>query len=168
MSVSIPKVHCNMLTTMPVLREVAKLYKNAILILLVACYFAHSLEATTSHHDVAHAHHSTGGEDRISSPLCQMMHEPACECELHEALPASCSAYCTECVNRISKRHRRRPPHNAAPFDRNYVNLYTPMPDGGLVVSADGMHADLRITSPNQTCKWILSFMKGIRVQFIL
>jgi hypothetical protein len=28
------------------------------------------------------------------------------------------------------------------------------MPNGGLVISADGMEADLRITSVNQSCKW--------------
>lgn len=39
------------------------------------------------------------------------------------------------------------------PWDRNYMNLYTPMPNGGLVVRDDGMQAELRITSVNQSCE---------------
>ncbi|KAG0610824.1 hypothetical protein M758_7G094500 [Ceratodon purpureus] len=53
----------------------------------------------------------------------------------------------------IPKRAPKPPSSDNAlvPWDRNYVNLYTPVPNGGLVVRSDGMHADLRITSVNQS-----------------
>lgn len=109
---------------MPALREVA------ILTLLIAIYSTNHVQA-----------YSTESEDTITSPLCQMTDE----CELQEDLPG----FCTE-----PGIVQNRPPHNAdIPFDQNYVNLYTPMPDGGLVLSADRMEADLRITSPDQSCK---------------
>jgi len=143
---------------MPVLlRELAKphvMWKNAIFIMLTASYLVHSLGDI----EIYGAHsgaHSTGGEDVAS--LCEMIHEPVCECDgLQDDLPSSCSSssYCTECdiPSRDSKIRRCRPTQNA-PWDRNYINLYTPVPDGGLVVSGDGLHVDLKITSPNQTCK---------------
>lgn len=146
--------------TMPVLRELPKphvMCKNSILILLIASCFAQSLAAVEATGHDFHAH-STGGEDR--SPICEVINEPS-QCDL-EDLPASCTEL-PKCV--IPNRAGIRPTYTAGlPWDTYYMNLYTPMPDGGLVVSEDEMHVDLRITSPNQTCKWILRFMKRIRV----
>lgn len=97
----------------------------AILILVIAIYSA------TNHENISVQ--AGGDEDTITSPLCQVTDEE------------DLLGYCTE---------GKSPSHNAdIPFDRNYVNLYTPMPDGGLVLSADRMEADLRITSPDQSCK---------------
>lgn len=128
------------------------MFKRTILIFFIATCFAQIL----GHHDA----HSDGGEETSLLSCQTITDEPACKCEMLEDINPvpSCVEYCAEirkCMNlKESSKLHKRPYHNVEfPWDRNYVNLYTPMPDGGLVVSDDRMHADLRITSPNQTCK---------------
>ncbi|KAG0559794.1 hypothetical protein KC19_10G129500 [Ceratodon purpureus] len=50
------------------------------------------------------------------------------------------------------------PPAAPEPWSTHYMNLYTPTdPPGGLVISDDGMHVDMKITSPQQIFGHFLS-----------
>lgn len=45
---------------------------------------------------------------------------------------------------------------NTTRWDKFYMNNWTPVdPPGGLVLSNDQFHVDMKITSRNQICKWL-------------
>lgn len=60
----------------------------------------------------------------------------------------------------LSKREPKLSTASPVPWDQNYMNLYTPVPNDGLAISDDGMDASLKITGTNQSCKCELSISR--------